>query len=198
MKQVGFIIIVIALLVASYAAAAEVTVTKVGNLTHITIAGRFTQSVAPYLPVIRALNRAKRGDTIIFRITSPGGYDSSANKIIKALNKTRARTVGTVLGYAASNGAYLLCHMDKVNLAPDTAIMYHAGGMSFPGYTPYTDIIRFATLNLNASIAEQSICVDKGIITLKELELMREGQDVRLEGSVVMKRLKSRGKSSVK
>lgn len=76
-------------------------------------------------PIINTYVNAKKGDTVILHLASPGGEVNSMDLIIAAIQASKAKTVMIVEGDSFSAAAVIAVSGNELVMRPSTFIMFH-------------------------------------------------------------------------
>jgi ATP-dependent Clp protease protease subunit len=89
-----------------------------------------------YNELCYSLNIADEYMTVYLNINTPGGIIDSALMVVDAINKSKAKVVGTLTGTVASAGTIIAMACDELIIAPHLSFMIHnySGGMSGKGH----------------------------------------------------------------
>lgn len=86
-----------------------------------------------YDDLIMFLKTAKPGDQLLLEINSPGGLVSTTLDIIEAMQTTNASVSCKAGEWVASGAAIVLLQCGKIELQPNTKILFHLPFMPFNG-----------------------------------------------------------------
>lgn len=149
-------------------------------------------------PLVKLLNSTTDKDVVYISITSPGGEVDAGDKVLRAMEATKAKKIAVVNDYAMSMAALITIHADEVHITPKAILMFHvitAGGFyKFFGITVGED--EKCTIHSSLRCAEPREYIKsqlpfiKTILTDVEIDLMQNGADVYISGEELNKRNK--------
>ena len=89
-----------------------------------------------YNELCYSLNIVDEEMTVYLNINTPGGIIDSALMVVDAINKSKAKVIGTLSGTVASAGTIIAMACDELIIAPHLSFMIHnySGGMSGKGH----------------------------------------------------------------
>lgn len=177
----------------SCAANSTVKIKSVADLHFVTMRGPVTQSITQYRPLLKLLKNATEKDVIVLEITTHGGYVSTGEVIINALNNTKAHTVASITDYAYSMGALISCNTDRLVMKPGSMIMFHQGSVDY-GRLPLADVLYFTEIFIAEMKDKHDVCLNKGIISQEDMDNVMKGKDVFIKAAIINNRLDTKRK----
>lgn len=133
--------------------------------------------VIQYHRIVTMLDSMKEGDRVTIHIASYGGNYVGGLFLANAMARTKAHVTVIVEAPSFSMGAMLACVHDKLIMRPRTFLMFHDGSMGVGGKLNESQkIIKAFQRSMMGFLKDH--CKAKGILTDKEMLLIRHGVDV--------------------
>lgn len=142
-----------------------------------------------YIEVMELLRNAKLGDTITFKITSPGGFVSTMLMLADGIATSNAHTVANIQGGAYSAAAYISLAADEIQMAEGSVIMFHDTQVQIRGERSkiVTDLVASGK-QIEEFLRKYNT---QGVLTEGEIVGLFKGQDVFLTKEEVDARIKA-------
>jgi hypothetical protein len=123
-----------------------------------------------YLPLIKRLESAKKGDTVRIIVRSNrGGSVYTMQMISRAMHNSKAKVIVSVEGYAASAGAHILLQGDEAHVPPSAEVLWHTGSICYGDYgcvrlRPYVLPYYLTAVSNQAYLYPQNILKGPGLL----------------------------------
>lgn len=147
----------------------------------------FDEICEPYefAEIITLLDNAEPGDTVVFKLNTPGGRLDSTLSIIDAIASTKAHTIAEVSGDCASAGTMIALACDGLYVSEFAEFMCHnfSGGVGGKGHE-----IKARAEYILKNNADFMHSVYKKFLTKAEVELLIDGKDFYMGKKEVMER----------
>ena len=139
-----------------------------------------------YVDLTNLLDNAKKEQTIIFKINSPGGDVLAMLDIINAIKRTKATTIADIQ-FAASAAALIALSCNKIKVERYAIMMLHSmrGGMQGTPNENMEEAKLFVALNNDVL---KTVC--KGFLTDKEIDSIITGSTMWIYEDSIVKRIK--------
>lgn len=146
--------------------------------------GSTVVKIEKYHPLQELLRRAHEQDVFRFHLASYGGSVQAGIQLIHAIENSKAKVIMIAEAPNYSMGALLMCVGNKQIFRPYSSLMYHSASTSGRGkiseQMKYMQNIRLVLKKLMIDK-----CVNKGILTKKEVMLIDSGIDIyKLPGDI--------------
>lgn len=180
------------------------------KILYAELSGRVTEESVK--ETVKTITEAGLGDTIVVRIRSEGGYVYAAERVLYAMDHSRARVKVLVDLYAASAAAYLFSHANDQEVSNNAIILYHRPSkcvkrMVITMLIPFKEEEQIVCTKLvdtdNGPLDQETLALhkkllkealDKHIIDQNEYNRVEKGEDVEVLGSEINRRIASNSK----
>ena len=156
-----------------------------GGVTYTIFVYDVIEEITEFSEVLSTLDNAVEGDTVVFKINSPGGYLHSMISIIDAIRATKAQTIAECSGTIASAATMLALACDGLYIAKHSTFMLHnfTGGVYGKGHEIVADVEHMVPNNKKIVIEFY-----KKFITKKEIKKLLGGTDYYFTAEEVRRR----------
>lgn len=127
-----------------------------------------------YTLVCQALLNASEGDEVIMLINTHGGSVASGLSITDAMQRSKAKIITNVVGYAYSCGAMIWSFGDELRLGKFARVMFHSS--SHMAWGKSADIGEEAEVMVKGMEYLMDRIVKRGVITQEERDLCFESK----------------------
>lgn len=127
---------------------------------------KFIGKPSKYDELINALDKANASDKVyIYFVNNRGGYASSADIIIKAMDRSLAEVVVVIQGSAMSAAANITCAADKIYMTQGSVISFHLSQYMLESVQDQQDLEASAQIHYKSSKDYwDSRCMKRGLI----------------------------------
>jgi len=161
------------------------TVDEAGALTYVVFIFTEIGSPSDFSEVISMLDNTIVGDTVIFKLNTPGGRFDTTLSILDAIENSKAQTVAEISGDCASAGTFIALACDGLYISKNSEFMCHnfSGGSGGKGHEikAHTEFM----LPNNTKLIRR---VYKSFLTKKEIKQLINGIDFYMGSKEVMER----------
>lgn len=167
---------------------------QIGNSYELYLSGEIVEPET-YIEWLDCIRSATSKDEIRIYINSEGGNVFSAIQLMNALQTSEAHIVAVVEGWCCSAATFIFLCADEFEIAPHSAFMFHnySAGMSGKGgeMAAQVDFFRVWSSDLLKEIY-------KDFLTLTEIEMILNNQDIWQTAEEITKRLRKKIKAAKK
>lgn len=150
------------------------------NYYTVDLGERINGSARNYVYLRDILINLDKNDIVEFKMHNFGGVIQYGRIIIDGLYRTKAKTIGNLIGNNYSMGSSVACAMQKLEFSPGTFLMFHNPNTQVSDQVQVTQLISNkpeSDANLDTMIAP---CLEKGYITQEQVKELKENRSLEI------------------
>jgi len=156
-----------------------------GQITHYIYINTYFESPDKFTEVLALIDTVKKGELIIFKVNSGGGYLDSVLMIIDAIKACEAEAVCELSGTVASAATALALSCNDIYVAKHTTFMIHNFSAGSYGKGGEIEVHVNSMLTTYKGFFED---IYRPFLTKRELKKVINGKDLYLDADEVYRR----------